>query len=50
MTHQEKAKELIEIFGEELALICVDEIINFSHCTYTMSEYYKKVKQEINNL
>lgn len=45
---KEKAKQLIETFGKELAPKVVDEIL--CNCHDDMDEFYKQVKQEIINL
>ena len=61
MKAKEKAKELVGIFGKELALKCVDEIVkDRKHLeeeydedffgSYGVEEYWQEVKQEINNL
>lgn len=63
MDYKEKAKELIDIFGKELAVKCVDEILNtrpyelkkiFSEimCINILidkDEYWEEVKNEILN-
>ena len=55
LSAKEKAKELIQIFGKELALIAVDEIINsIVIIDLTTAEnqfiYWDEVKQEIEKL
>jgi hypothetical protein len=56
MTPKEKAAELIQIFGKELALKAVDEIINSSprypsnvdwdECGATHQYYYEEQREE----
>jgi hypothetical protein len=64
MTPKEKAKELVELFGVELALKAVDEILNLNHplvivyseisknvmTDYTQEYFWQQVKQEIQAL
>jgi hypothetical protein len=55
---KQKAAELIQIFGKELALIAVDEIITAIENVFTKSvaklnstyRYYQEVKTEIEKL
>lgn len=55
-THKEKAKELVEIFGKELAIKCVDEIIdsyNLANVEYEdgqFNKYWQDIKSEIEKL
>lgn len=45
---KEKAKDLVEKFGEKLAIICVNEILKTFDCTLPQSiEYWQQVKEEI---
>lgn len=54
MTAKEKAKHLVEIFGEELAPKVVDEILNAlsTHQWQNIKEikYFEEVKTEIDKL
>lgn len=57
MTPKEKAKELVDKFRKECALIAVDEILELlyflSDCSQNVvdkRDYYEEVKQEIEKL
>lgn len=52
MTPKEKAKELVLIFGKVLALICVNEIIDFGTKAGLREPimFWNTVKKEINKL
>jgi hypothetical protein len=47
---KEKAKQLVDKFKKDLALVCVDEIIEFGTATGIREPmmYWSRVKSEIN--
>lgn len=55
MEAKKKAEELVAIFGKELAVKCVDEILNINkeiwdNLADSYFKYWLEVKQEILNL
>ncbi len=52
MSKREKAKELVKIFGKELAIKVVEEIQEIKSVYHddVLYDYWEDVKQEIKNL